>query len=142
MSVQLVVFQLRGDEYAFPIAGVSEIIRHATPRAVDSDTPGVRGVIGLRGKIIPVIDLVARLSLGFGDHEGAADAGKVIVIDTDGRQLGVMVDDVDQVVTISDDQLEEVPSAGSLTNTFAKLDERLVMVLDPAELAGQTPSIA
>ena len=53
-----------------------------------------------------------------------------------------MVDEVDQVVTISEDQLEEVPTAGSLTNTFAKLDERLVMVLDPAELAGQTPSIA
>ena len=66
----------------------------------------------------------------------------MIVIDTDGRQLGVMVDEVDQVVTISEDQLEEVPTAGSLTNTFAKLDERLVMVLDPAELAGQTPSIA
>ena len=64
------------------------------------------------------------------------------MIDTDGRQLGVMVDEVDQVVTISEDQLEEVPTAGSLTNTFAKLDERLVMVLDPAELAGQTPSIA
>ena len=142
MSVQLVVFQLRGDEYAFPISGVSEIIRHATPRAVDSDTPGVRGVIGLRGKIIPVIDLVARLSLGFSDNELSAEAGKVIVLDHDGRQLGVMVDDVDQVVTVSDDQLEEVPTAGSLTNTFAKLDERLVMVLDPAELAGQTPSIA
>jgi purine-binding chemotaxis protein CheW len=142
MSVQLVVFQLRGDEYAFPISGVSEIIRHATPRAVDSDTPGVRGVIGLRGKIIPVIDLVARLSLGFSETETAAEAGKVIVLDHDGRQLGVMVDDVDQVVTVTDDQLEEVPTAGSLTNTFAKLDERLVMVLDPAELAGQTPAIA
>src|SRR5918997_2557571 len=102
MSVQLVVFQLRGDEYAFPISGVSEIIRHATPRAVDSDTPGVRGVIGLRGKIIPVIDLVARLRLGFSDSELSAEAGKVIVLDTDGRQLGVMVDDVDQVVTVTD----------------------------------------
>jgi purine-binding chemotaxis protein CheW len=142
MSIQLVVFQLRGDEYAFPISGVSEIIRHATPRAVDSDTPGVRGVIGLRGKIIPVIDLVARLSLPFSDSELSAEAGKVIVLDHDGRQLGVMVDDVDQVVTVGDDQLEQVPTAGSLTNTFAKLGERLVMVLEPAELAGQTPALA
>ena len=71
-----------------------------------------------------------------------AEAGKVIVLDHDGRQLGVMVDDVDQVVTVTDDQLEEVPTAGSLTNTFAKLDERLVMVLDPAELAGQAAAIA
>jgi len=56
---QLVVFSLGGEEYALPIATVSEISRHATPRAVASDAPGV---IGLRGKVIPVIDLTARLA--------------------------------------------------------------------------------
>jgi chemotaxis signal transduction protein len=66
----------------------------------------------------------------------------VIVLDTDGRHLGVMVDDVDQVVTVTEDQLEEVPTAGSLTNTFAKLDEHLVMVLDPAELVGEVATVA
>lgn len=139
-ACQLVVFSLHGEEYAFPIAGVSEIIRHAAPRPVDSDTPGVRGVIGLRGKIIPVIDLVARLSLPYASFEDG-EAGKVVILDTDGRQLGVMVDEVDQVITVAEEQLEEVLSAGSRTSTFAKVDERLIMVLDPAELVGESATV-
>jgi purine-binding chemotaxis protein CheW len=136
-ACQLVVFSLRGEEYAFPISGVSEIIRHAAPRPVDSDTPGVRGVIGLRGKIIPVIDLVARLGLPY-DLEVADEPGKVVILDAGGRQLGVMVDDVDQVVTVTEDQLERVTNAGTRATAFAKLEERLIMVLDPDELAGET----
>ena len=131
MSRQLVVFSLSGEEYAFPIADVSEIIRHAAPRAVASDTPGVRGVIGLRGKIIPIVDLTDRLGL----PSAQADAGKVVILDREGGQIGVMVDDVDQVVTVTEDDLEKVPTAGDAVEVIAKLGDRLVMVLDPAAFA-------
>jgi purine-binding chemotaxis protein CheW len=134
MSRQLVVFSLSGEEYAFPIADVSEIIRHAAPRAVASDTPGVRGVIGLRGKIIPVLDLTDRLGL----PSAQAEAGKVVILDRDGSQIGVMVDDVDQVVTVSDDDLEPDPTGGAAVDSFAKLGDRLVMVLNPAALGTAT----
>ena len=135
-SQQLVVFSLGSEEYALPIGAVHEIIRFSEPRSVASDVPWIRGVIGLRGKIIPIFDLAARMGLA------PSEPGKIVIVSSGAGQVGVMVDEVEEVLTVSSDQLEEVPTAGSLTNTFAKLDERLVMVLDPAELAGQTPSIA
>ena len=127
-SRQLVVFSLGGEEYALPIAAVSEIIRHAAPRAVASDEPGVRGVIALRGKIIPVVDLADRL--GVVSAQVDEDDTKVVILDIDGEHMGVMVDDVDEVITVSADQLEGVPTAGSAIEAIAKVDDRLVVLLD------------
>jgi len=56
-SQQLVVFSLGSEEYALPIGSVHEIIRFTEPRTVASDAAWIRGVIGLRGKIIPIFDL-------------------------------------------------------------------------------------
>jgi purine-binding chemotaxis protein CheW len=130
---QLVVFSLGDQEYALPIASVSEIIRHVAPRTVASEDPGVRGVIGLRGKIIPIVDLAGRLGLAPTRGE-PGDAGKIIILDIDDRQTGVIVDEVDEVLTISDDDLDSVPTAGSAIEAVAKVEERLVMLLDPASL--------
>ena len=62
-SQQLVVFSLGSEEYALPIGSVHEIIRYTEPRTVASDVPWIRGVIGLRGKIIPIFDLASRMEL-------------------------------------------------------------------------------
>ena len=62
-SQQLVVFSLGAEEYALPIGSVHEIIRFTEPRSVASDAAWIRGVIGLRGKIIPIFDLAARIGL-------------------------------------------------------------------------------
>ena len=132
MTRQIVVFSLAGEEYALPIESVSEIIRHAVPRTVASDTPGVRGVIGLRGKIVPIVDLADRLGLPAGAE--SAD-GKVIILDAAGGQLGVVVDEVDEVLTVPAEQLEAVPAAGSAVEAIAKLGERLVMLLDASAFA-------
>ena len=56
---QLVVFSLGEEEYALPITQVHEIIRYTEPRSVASDVDWVRGVISLRGKIVPVYDLAS-----------------------------------------------------------------------------------
>ena len=69
-SQQLVVFSIGTEEYALPIGTVHEIIRFTEPRSVASDVPWIRGVIGLRGKIIPIYDLAARIpELGRQDTE-------------------------------------------------------------------------
>jgi purine-binding chemotaxis protein CheW len=133
VSRQLVVFSLAGEEYALPIASVSEIIRHTTLRSVASDTPGVRGVIGLRGKIIPIVDLAIRLGLPLTQAD-SGESGKIVILDADGSQIGVCVDQVDEVVTVMSDQLEVVPAAGSAVEAVAKLGDRLVMLLDAASL--------
>ena len=60
---QLVIFSLGSEEYALPITRVQEIIRYTEPRMVASRTAWIRGVINLRGKIVPVCDLAERLGL-------------------------------------------------------------------------------
>ena len=133
MTRQIVVFSLSGEEYALPIESVSEIIRHAAPRTVASDSPGVTGVIGLRGKIVPIVDVAGRLGLPSTSTEPAD--GKVIILDAAGGQLGIVVDEVDEVLTVPTEQLEAVPAAGSAVEAIAKLDGRLVMLLDATAFA-------
>ena len=123
---QLVVFSLGSEEYALPISTVHEIIRFAEPRSVVSDVPWVRGVIGLRGKIIPIYDLAARLGL-----TADTSPGKIVIVESGAEQVGVMVDDVEEVLTVSDAQLEEVGAASRESiESVAKIGDRLVILLN------------
>jgi purine-binding chemotaxis protein CheW len=130
-SQQLVVFSLGAEEYALPIAAVHEIIRFSEPRSVASEVAWIRGVIGLRGKIIPIFDLAARLELaGTG-----TEPGKIVILETGTGQVGVMVDEVEEVLTLAADQLEPVPTANTDTiEGIAKIGDRLVILLNPEGL--------
>ena len=122
---QLVVFSLGSEEYALPIASVSEIIRYTEPRSVASDAAWIRGVIGLRGKIIPIFDLAARMGLQ------GSDPGKIVIVETGTGQVGVMVDEVEEVLTVSTEQLEPVPTASvDSIAAIAKIEDRLVILLN------------
>ena len=127
---QLVVFSLGSEEYALPIASVHEIIRYTEPRSVVSEAAWIRGVIGLRGKIVPIYDLASRLGLTVDSQ-----AGKIVIVETGAEQVGVMVDDVEEVLTVTADQLEDVPSAeGHSIDAIAKIGDRLVILLNPEGL--------
>jgi purine-binding chemotaxis protein CheW len=132
---QLVIFSLQGEQYALPITTVQEIIRHTEPRSLASSTPWLKGVINLRGKIIPVCDLAGRLGLpGHG-----CENPKTVVAETPAGTVGVIVDDVDEVRTISADQLEITPSADpDAVTAIAKLDDRMVVLLNLTGLFGLT----
>src|SRR3978361_2101865 len=78
LARQLVVFSLGEEEYALPITQVHEIIRFTEPRSVSSADPGVRGVISLRGKILPVYDLATRLGV---EHADVSEA-KIVIVET------------------------------------------------------------
>src|ERR1051325_4242452 len=128
-SQQLVVFSIGCEEYALPIGAVHEIIRFSEPRSVASDVPWIRGVIGLRGKIIPIFDLAARMGLA------PSEPGKIVIVSSGAGQVGVMVDEVEEVLTVSAEQLENVPSATSeAIEAIAKIDDRLVILLNPVGL--------
>jgi len=131
-SQQLVVFSLGSEEYALPIGAVHEIIRFTEPRTIASDVPWIHGVIGLRGKIIPIYDLAARMGLS----PAADELGKIVIVETgNGGQAGVVVGDVEEVLTVTEDQLEDVPTAGNETiDSIAKIDDRLVILLNVAGL--------
>ncbi len=125
---QLVIFSLGSEEYALPITRVQEIIRYTEPRSVASQTAWIRGVINLRGKIVPVCDLAERLGL---THE-RPEAAKIVIVETAVGTAGVIVDDVDEVLTVSPEQLEDVPTAdAAYVDAVAKVGERLAILLNP-----------
>ncbi len=130
-SQQLVVFSLGSEEYALPIGSVHEIIRFTEPRTVASEAAWIRGVIGLRGKIIPIFDLASRMEL----ENLGSEPGKIVIVESGNGQVGVMVDEVEEVLTVSSDQLEDVPSASSdAIEAIAKIEDRLVILLNPGGL--------
>jgi purine-binding chemotaxis protein CheW len=137
---QLVVFSLGDEEYALPIADVHEIIRYTEPRSVASSVDWVRGVISLRGKIVPVYDLASRLGCA-----GCADVDerKIVIVEAATQLAGVVVDDVAEVITVDADQLERIPSADEAAiDAIVKLDDRLIVLLSPAGLFGAAAEIA
>jgi purine-binding chemotaxis protein CheW len=134
-SQQLVVFALGSEHYALPIASVSEIIRATKPRSIAPDSAWMRGVIGLRGKIIPIFDLAARLGLPASEPTAG---GKIVIIDGAAGPVGVMVDEVEEVLTVGSDRFEPVPAAtGAVIDAIARIEDRLVVVLDVAQVLGE-----
>jgi purine-binding chemotaxis protein CheW len=125
---QLVIFSLGSEEYALPITRVQEIIRYTEPRSVASQTRWIRGVINLRGNIVPVCDLADRLGLGLERPAGA----KIVIVETAAGTAGVIVDDVEEVLTVTSEQLENVPTAdAAYVDAIAKMGERLAILLNP-----------
>ncbi len=128
---QLVVFTLAGEQYALPIVHVQEIIRYTAPRAVASSDCWVRGVISLRGRILPVYDLAARL----GVSSQVSEQSKIVIVETGGATTGVIVDEVDEVLTVEEQQFEQAPGADTtLIDSIAKIGERLIVLLAPSTI--------
>jgi len=130
---QLVVFSLGSEEYGLPITTVQEIIRYARPRTIPSAPPSVRGVINLRGKIIPVVDLKSRLGLDGGD----AEESKIVIVEAGDVTAGLIVDEVDEVITIDEDTLEQAPTGDvGYISAVAKVGDRLLVLLDLEAMFG------
>jgi purine-binding chemotaxis protein CheW len=137
---QLVVFTLGAEQYALPIQQVHEIIRYIEPRSVASRAEWVRGVISLRGRILPVFDLAVRL----GVPSELSEQAKIVIVEAGAETAGVIVDGVEEVLTVSEEQIEPVPGADmTLIEAIAKIGERLVVLLKPsAILSAAEPAAA
>jgi len=128
---QLVVFTLGAEQYALPIQQVHEIIRYSEPRSVASRVDWVRGVISLRGRIVPVYDLAARL----GTNSELTEHTKIVIVEAGSETAGVIVDGVEEVLTVSPEQIEDVPGAdNSLIECIAKVGDRLIVLLKPSTI--------
>ena len=124
-------FYLASEEYGVEILKVHEIIGMLPITRVPRTPQFVRGVINLRGKVIPIIDLRER----FGMAQDGADETCIIVVQVHGIQLGVVVDKVSEVLNIADGDIEPTPSFGVDVNTeyllgLAKGDGRVRLLLD------------
>ena len=129
---QMVVFRLNSESYAIDIFRVNEIIKLREITPVPQTEPHIRGLVNLRGNTIPVIDLRARFLLPTQDD---TDATRIIVVESEQGNLGLVVDEVNEVMTLQPEQVEATPSLVASTETeyvrgVAKQDDRLITLLD------------
>ena len=112
-------FDLHGESYGIDVLKVREIIRLTAITSVPQMPPCVRGVINLRGKIIPVIDL--RVRFGFTDakdtEQGCIIVVQVRMLDGKNTQMGLVVDGVEEVVNLTSGDIEETPDFGGKIST-------------------------
>lgn len=136
---QLVVFTLGIEEYAINITYAQEIIRVPILKRVPNTPDFIEGVFNLRGNVIPVIDLKKRF--GFGSSEKTED-NRLLILDFNGTKLGIIVDDVSEVVKIDEDSIQSLSDeiAGISKNSIqgiTLLGERIIMILDMEKLRSE-----
>jgi purine-binding chemotaxis protein CheW len=131
-DAQVVVLRVQGGDYGVPIHRIQEIVRVPNITRVPHAQPGVEGVINLRGRVLPVVDLAARLALGITERDRSA---RVVVVDGGSESVGLLVDGVSEVLRVPAADVEP-PSARTTGDGptavlgVAKLGERLVLLLD------------
>jgi len=136
--LQLVTFKLGHEEFGVDILKVQEINRMMDITRIPNAPPFIEGVINLRGKIIPIVDL--RKRLGFLDMDGRSEkTTRIIVIELDGLVLGFIVDSVSEVLRRPGNTIEPAPSiVGGIESEYiegvGKLDNRLLILLELTRL--------
>jgi purine-binding chemotaxis protein CheW len=128
----LATFYLDREEYGVDVRQVQEIRRLTEVTTVPRAPDFIRGVINLRGRILPVLDLRAKLGLG---EVAESRAARIIVVRVRERILGLLVDGASQVLKVPVSQIEPPPEevverGGDYIRGVAKLDERLIILVD------------
>jgi purine-binding chemotaxis protein CheW len=132
---QYLTFAVGAESFGMEISSIKEIIEFRKPTDVPLMPPFMRGVINLRGRVVPVIDLSVRF--GRAALEAARRTCIVIVVvgGGDAHDLGVMVDAVSAVLEIAESDIEPAPSFGAnlradFIRALGKVDGRFVIILD------------
>jgi purine-binding chemotaxis protein CheW len=133
---QLVVFQLAKETYGVDISSVREIIRMQAITDVPKTPDFVEGVINLRGKVIPVIDLHKRFDLPAIEE---TQHTRIMVVEVENVTVGMIVDSVSEVLRIPTDSIDPPPPVISGVDAaylrgVGKLDNRLIILLDLAQI--------
>jgi purine-binding chemotaxis protein CheW len=134
---QYVVFLLGKEEYGIEISFAQEIIRIPQQITKIPNMPSyIEGMVNLRGKVIPIIDLKKRF--GFEQTEKSVD-NRLLILKLENMLLGTIVDDVSEVVKIDDQSIVKLSSeiSGIASNSIrgiGKIDERLILLLDVIEM--------
>jgi len=133
---QLIVAKLAQEEFGISIAHVQEIINVPEITRIPNLPDFVEGIINLRGRIIPIVDL--RKRFGFSVTQNNEDA-RIIVTNLDKQYLGLVADSVSEVIRLSSESIEPVPSIISRISSeylcgVGKLDKRMIILLDLGKL--------
>jgi purine-binding chemotaxis protein CheW len=128
---QYVSFLLSGERYAINIMDVEEIIRFTEITPVPKAPDFVEGIINLRERVIPVVDLKKRINMG---ESEANDNTRIIVINLNQKRIGLIIDEVDEIVRIESDKIDAAPAVtvnldSSYIEGVAKTDKGMIIIL-------------
>ena len=130
--LQLVSFNIGSEEFGVDILKVQEINRMVEITKVPQAPHYVEGVINLRGKVIPIIDLRKRFNLDVKEYDKNT---RIVVVDISGNIMGMVVDSVSEVLRLPSNTIEAPPEIVTGVNSdyikgVAKLEDRLLIFLD------------
>ena len=129
---EFLAFTLGSEEYGIDILKVQEIRGYEAVTRIANAPEFIKGVINLRGIIIPVVDMRIRFKLGTPTYDQFT---VVIILNISGRIMGMVVDSVSDVTTLSPDQVKAAPEMGTAFNSqylmgLGTLDERMLILID------------
>lgn len=132
---QLVVFSLHGEHYALPITSVREIIRYIPPSATSAASGLIQGMINLRGRVLPVVDLSSRLDRSPLETDRRT---RILVVEVPGGALGLIVGAVDGIIRVPTERIEPLPTAADtdLGDEIAAVGARLIVLIDVERALG------
>ena len=144
--LQLVSFNIGSEEFGVDILKVQEINRMVEITRVPQAPHYVEGVINLRGKVIPIVDLRKRFNLEVKEYDKNT---RIVVVDISGNIMGMVVDSVSEVLRLPSNTIEPPPEIVASINSeyikgVAKLEDRLLIfldlskVIDVSEMSGIT----
>jgi purine-binding chemotaxis protein CheW len=140
-AARFLTLTLGQELYALNALRVREIIRPLPTSPVPKSPKHILGVLNLRGKIVPVIDLRIKFDLPF---TGRTERTCIVVVEAgpDRKQIGLMVDEVQEVLTINSDEIQAPPSFGSdfevsYVSGLAKAKDTLMILLDVDHLVAE-----
>ena len=132
VASEYLTFTLGSEEYAIDILKVQEIRGYEAPTLIANAPAFIKGVINLRGIIVPIVDLRVKFSLGNIEYTPFT---VVIILNVAGRVIGVVVDSVSDVISLNRSQIRQAPDfSGSFDNKYilglATVEKRMLIVTD------------
>jgi len=124
--IEIVVFNIDEEEFAFDIESVQEIIKYQKATFFPQAPSFVEGLLNLRGSVIPIISLPKKL----GFNENITDKTKIIVCSVSNEKIGFIVDEVNDIMFIEDEYISKVENEDSIFDEIINLDERVVFKIN------------
>ena len=129
---QQLLFLIGSEEFGVDALKVQELIRYTLPVKIPNAPPVVRGVINFRGEVIPVLDMRMIFQLELGNYN---DFTVIIVVETNGKIFGLIVDRVLDIISFSEDNIQPTPEFSSKEKTkylraMGKIGSRLILMID------------
>jgi purine-binding chemotaxis protein CheW len=131
-TLEALAFKLDQEEYGVNILKVQEIRDYDTVTRIATAPDYIKGVVNLRGSIVPIVDLRLRFKLDVREHAGS---GVVIVLNIANRVIGMVVDSVSDVISLGADEIRPAPSMGTALDTdfllgIGTIEGRMLILLD------------